>query len=570
VKTSRSRTFVAVTAALLVIGLGLPASGASGPWGRSSRTVRADPGTRVGTPLPALVPVERDALSRALERGRVDEATYALERARTLFGLEAVRARFGAVRKPDPRSATLILRDLVARLSGLTASQLRMAHALLARPTDGEADPQGDGYTVPEATPVCSTNGCVHYVTSTPDAPSPTDVAPANGIPDFVDETLATLDEVWTTEVTTYGYRPPKSDLTSVNNGGSGLIDVYVAQIGDQGLYGYCATDDPNADPASGYAYHDFSAYCVVDNDYAEFPPPSTGLPGLHVTMAHEFFHAVQFAYDEFEDRWFMESTATWMEDEVYDGVNDNLQYLVESPIRTPRVPLDQNSRFNVYGDWIWPRFLVESSDGDTTIVRQAWENADASPTGIDQYGIKAYASVIASMGKKFRWAFADFAMYNDEPTTLYEEGSSYPSPPYSDRVKITRTESAVSGRERLDHLTNRYVWFIPGRGVSDRAKLWVSMDGPAYRTGPEASVVVFLASGAVRLYPLVVNERGMAEIVVPFKKGIVTEVDLVMTNASRRLLQGACWVDPSRTYSCGGFPKDDGLLYSYSALLLQ
>ncbi|MGE5459723.1 MAG: MXAN_6640 family putative metalloprotease [Solirubrobacterales bacterium] len=568
--TSRSRTFVAVTAALLVIGLGLPASGASGPWGRTPRTVPTDPGTRVGKPLPAPVPVERDALSRALERGRVDEATYALERARTLFDLEAVRARFGAVRKPDPRSATLILRDLVARLSGLTPSQLRLAHALLARPTDGATDPQGDGYTVPEATPVCSTNGCVHYVTSTPDAPSPTDVDPANGIPDFVDETLATLDEVWTTEVTTYGYRPPKSDLTSVNNGGSALIDIYVTQLGDQGLYGYCTTDDPNADPASGYAYYDFSAYCVVDNDYAEFPPPSTGLPGLHVTLAHEFFHAVQYAYDALEDVWFMESTATWMEDEVYDGVNDNLQYLIDSPISTPDVPLDLNNGFNVYGDWIWPRFLVESSGGDATIVRQAWEKADASPTGIDQYGIKAYASVISSMGAKFRWAFADFGMYNDEPTALYEEGSSYPIPPYADKVKITRTSGGVSGRERLDHLTNRYVWFIPGRGVSDRAKLWVSMDGPAYRTGPEASVVVFLASGAVRFYPLVLNKKGMAEIVVPFKKGIVTEVDLVMTNASRRLKNGACWVDPSWTYSCAGFPKDDAMTYAYSALLLQ
>ena len=46
------------------------------------------------------------------------------------------------------------------------------------------------------------------------------------------------------------------------------------------------------------------------------------------MTAAHEFFHAVQFAYDAADDQWFMESTATWMEDEIYDDVNDNLQYL--------------------------------------------------------------------------------------------------------------------------------------------------------------------------------------------------------------------------------------------------
>jgi hypothetical protein len=37
----------------------------------------------------------------------------------------------------------------------------------------------------------------------------------------------------------------------------------------------------------------------------------------LKVTAAHEFFHAVQFAYDIGEDGWLMESTATWMEEHV-------------------------------------------------------------------------------------------------------------------------------------------------------------------------------------------------------------------------------------------------------------
>ncbi len=569
-KRSRSRWFVAATAALLVIALGVPASGDSGPWTRAPRTGRVDAGARQGKPLPAPVRVERDSLTRALQRGRIGEATYALERARALFDLASVRARYGNVRRAGPRAATLILRDLVARLDGLTASQLRQARAILARPTDGALDAFGDGYTVPEATPVCSTNGCVHYVTSTLDAPSLTDVSPANGIPDYVDSAVATFEEVWTTEVTTYGYRAPKSDITSANNGGSALIDVYITQLGDQGLYGYCTTDDPNTDPASGYAYYDFSAYCVVDNDYAEFPPPSTGLPGLQVTMAHEFFHAVQFAYDALEDTWFMESTATWMEDENYDAVNDNLQYLSDSPISTPDVPLDYNGGFNVYGDWIWPRFLVESSGRDTSIVRRAWENADASPGGIDQYGIKAYATEIEAVGAKFRWAFADFAMYNDVPSELYEEGSSYPIPPYSRKVRVTRGNGGATGAEFLDHLTSSYTWFIPGRGVTNRAKLWVVMDGPAYRTGPEASIVIFYASGNVRFYPLSVNKKGVAEMVVPFKKGVVTEVDLVMTNASTRLVDGDCWVDPDWTYSCAGFPADDGMFYEYSAILLQ
>jgi hypothetical protein len=422
---------------------------------------------------------------------------------------------------------------------------------------------------VPEATPYCSAHGCIHYVTTTADAPPLADTD-LDGVPDYIETTSATLEEVWTAEVVTRGFRAPKSDLTSANNGGNELIDIYVAQIGDESLYGYCTTDDPNALPNSGYDYWDFSAYCVVDNDYslAEFPFV-TGVDALRVTMAHEFNHASQFAYDAGDDSWFMESTATWVEDEVYDDINDNLQYLAESPLSQPWVPLDSNNVFNVYGDWIFHRFLVESSD-DTTIVRRAWENADASPTGQDLYGIKAIAKEITDAGAKFRWAFADFGMFNDVPTELYEEGAEYPVPPYARRIKVTRSNGGGGGVEYLDHLTNSYVWFTSGSGVSPAAKLWVYVDGPAYSAGTEASVVVFYASGKVRFIPLSMNKKGYAELVVPFGKGKVSEVDLVMTNASTRLVDGQCWVDPSYDYSCAGEPRDDGLAFEYGALLLQ
>jgi hypothetical protein len=555
--------------ALLVLTLGAPAVGRTGPDGRAPVTVRGPREARTGRPVPALVPIRTDALTRALERGAIDEATYALERARSVFDLAGTRDRYGSVHRVDPRGATMVLRDLAIRLRDLSPAQLREARAILARPTDGALDPFGQGYAVPEATPLCSANGCVHYVTSTSDAPPLADVAPANGVPDYIETTSATFEEVWAAEIVLRGFRAPKSDLSSANNGGNGLIDVYVTQIGDEGLYGYCTTDDPNASDDT-YPYWDFSAYCVVDNDYslAEFPFV-TGVQALQVTMAHEFNHASQFAYDAADDAWFMESTATWIEDEVYDDVNDNLQYLAESPMSMPYVPLDSNNVFNVYGDWIFHRFLVESS-GDTSIVRRAWENADASAVGPDMYGIQAIAKEVKDSGAKFRWAFADFGMFNDAPTELYEEGADYPIPPYSSRVKISRSNDVDSGFEFLDHLTNRYVWYTSGKGVATWAKLWVYMDGPAYRAGTEGSVVIFYTSGRVKFVPLSINKKGYAEVVVPFGKGKVAEVDLVLTNASTRLLNKECWVDPSYDYSCAGYPRDDGMLFEYGAVLLQ
>src|SRR3954466_8684359 len=50
-----------------------------------------------------------------------------------------------------PTDLTPILKQLSVRLPGLEGSERREAQSLLARPTEGSADPQGNGYDVPEA-----------------------------------------------------------------------------------------------------------------------------------------------------------------------------------------------------------------------------------------------------------------------------------------------------------------------------------------------------------------------------------------------------------------------------------
>jgi hypothetical protein len=135
VKHPGTRWPILATAAALALVLAAPASAADGPWGRAPRTGQADVSAREAKPLPAFAPAERDALTRALERGRIDPATYALERARALFDLSAVRSRYGDVRRADPREATLILRDLVLRLDELR--QRSCGRRERSPPTDG-------------------------------------------------------------------------------------------------------------------------------------------------------------------------------------------------------------------------------------------------------------------------------------------------------------------------------------------------------------------------------------------------------------------------------------------------
>src|SRR4051812_29595204 len=73
------------------------------------------------------------------------------------------------------RELTPALAELAHKRKDLGSEGRRQVDSLLARPTDGVADPYEDGYTVGEALPVCGAHFCIHYVATTSDAPSLTD-----------------------------------------------------------------------------------------------------------------------------------------------------------------------------------------------------------------------------------------------------------------------------------------------------------------------------------------------------------------------------------------------------------
>ncbi len=551
---------------LVVCSFALLAQAASPAWGSGGPL--PPPGRPMTTPravgLDTTAPV-RDALSRALASGRIDRATYALERARSLFHPAGVRARYGGVARPGPRDATLVLRDLLLEYGALSRAQRRLADAILARPTDPS---DRDHYTVNEAPPYCSTDACYHWVASTADAPPLAD-GDMDGRPDWIDTVATTLEAVWQQEITTFGFRAPKSDATSTDHGPDGRLDIYLADVGSDGIYGYCTSDDPHL--SSSYRHFDMSAYCVIDNDFAELG----GVPALQVTIAHEFFHASQFAYDITEDRWFMEATATWIEDEVYDDVNDNVQYLATSPITRPGTPMDaNNAAFFVYGDWIFFRFVSEwfggSGTHDVSVVRRAWTLADGAKGGKDLYSLKAVARASTARGVPFTALFRRFAMVNDVAPAWYDEGAaqSYPPAPLANVVRISRRNATDAGSRRMRHLTSAYLGFRPGTGVSGSARLRLSVNLPPAKTGATAAAVTISTVGAVSFSAFRLGSDGDGSVRVPFGRGTIREVALVLTNASTRT---KCWKDLSTwRYSCAGAPVDDGLDYAYRAALVQ
>ncbi len=289
------------------------------------------------------------------------------------------------------RDLTLALRDLFALKDALGPADRARAERLLARPDDpATCGNDAACYDRPaEVKTTCNDTACVHYALRADD---PANGVPgeddgvggewrgagtsANGVPDYADYALAQTTHVHQTYVDA-GYRAPVPDGTE---GGSDLPDIYLLEIGSLGLYGYCAPER-RAAPGSKAA----SGYCVFDDDYSrrEFPS-NTPAQNLQVTAAHEYFHDVQFGYDAFEDRWLMEATATWAEDEVYDNVNDNVFYLSHGPIPNPDIPLDSFTGLFHYGTWIFFRHLTEQYPAQTgalpKLVLDVWKLLD----GID------------------------------------------------------------------------------------------------------------------------------------------------------------------------------------------
>jgi hypothetical protein len=500
-----------------------------------------------------------------------EHAADALAQAQALFAEKSPAA--ARLQATGGTEATMVLRELLRVREDLSPVDRRAADRLLARPTPDGDDINGSTviYDDGEATPVCGPVICVHYALGPDtDAPPTTDSSPANGIPDAVDRTLSTAEDVHDTYVAS-GYRRPDPD--GALGGGSDKVDVYLADVGAIGLYGYCTSDQP--EPAEGT--WNLWAYCVVDDDFSgsQFPI-NTSLENLQVTMAHEYFHAVQFAYDAFEDGWIMESTATWAEEQLYDAVDDNRQYLDAGQISLPRIPLDGfGFSGNHYGNWIFFQFLTERW-GETTgtmpnLVLDLWKRMSGRAGAPDDHSLQALAGELKQRGASFTTVYGQFADGNRRPATTYSEGTDpayAPAAPALSRTLSAAQRSTGQQYRKLDHLTSVPVRVTPDSGLTQSDwKLRVKVDMPAKASAPVARVAVHRTDGSVTSSVLRFKDTGFSSKVVGFSAPDVQYVELVLVNASRRT---TCWQDQNSPFACLGIPKDDNRRFDFNASIFR
>ena len=230
-----------------------------------------------------------------------------------------------------------------------------------------------------------------------------------DGIPNIIELTAEAAEESWNIVIDELGYEEPIED-------GSPVIVIF---------------DDNDEYLSSGAL--GITSLLSNGNPYVAIDPWMSDAY-LQVTMGHEFFHTVQFGYDpsfaySYQGIYFAEATATWMEDLLFDEVNDYALYIpefldyIDYSIFASVLP---SGTLYEYGMNIWPRFLSEYYDND--VIKNVWETYFDSNIDYDS-DLKLYEAVkdvVDDEGGDLEAVFQEFTLWNLNLDS-YEEGDIYP-----------------------------------------------------------------------------------------------------------------------------------------------
>ncbi len=346
-----------------------------------------------------------DRIERAMVSGELSQELGTLYKVYSIRSPEKIPQAYRPSQEIIGRCATPIIKEAIESAPGFSPQIQAAISEALDRPVRTYTYDSPAGYFK------------IHYDLSGLHAVPAEDID-ENGVPDFIERIALYADSSWQFEIYTQGFRAPPSDN---GDGGDDLYDIYTEAMG---YYGYCQPEDPGPEP-----WNDYTSFISVHKNFINFPPnddpEGNEIGAAKVTVAHEFNHACQFAYDRFDETFFYELTATYMEDEVFDEVNDNYNYLDEF-FDSPHTSLKENS-FHMYSTFIFGRFLrLRYGPG---IMPVTWDY-------IRYYGAgESVDSALTVFGSSFAEQFPEFTSWNYFTGTRddglhYDEGANYPQLP--------------------------------------------------------------------------------------------------------------------------------------------
>ncbi|MEW6486830.1 MAG: fibronectin type III domain-containing protein [Thermodesulfobacteriota bacterium] len=299
----------------------------------------------------------------------------------------AARSPAGGLALLELRCATPILRAVRSRLDQMPPAVRREAEALLQRPASG---PRGAlrraGKSVTHVLPnwIETENFSFEWGPDLTAATGQAAVdADGNGLPDVVEQWASYFETAYAL-ARELGFTHPILDQE--------LVPVYLGN-----------SDPDSAIDDIGGSFLGFTAgepgelpYIVVQGDLrvdtwlndegsaaggTAWDRVEANVRGtMKIVAAHEFFHVLHFLYEppvwnSREDDWWLEATATWFEDEVFDGVNQYYSRFdgptgwagtVELGLPVPLLLDDPTVDYTIraYGAVIFAKYLAEHGGG--------------------------------------------------------------------------------------------------------------------------------------------------------------------------------------------------------------
>jgi hypothetical protein len=330
------------------------------------------------------------------------------------------------------KCGTLTVIEILTTWQTLTPAERTLLEWVFFRPTDDEGGRDGKQHLLPSL--YQTTHFVLHYTTGTDDgqpadAPDLTD-ANTNGVPDYIESYASYFETSYNKEVTERGFNPPPNDAGQPpndenNRNPNGKYDVFVYNVGN--VYGHTVPEDwPNTPSRSFIGVHKDYNWAPPNDD-----PEGDAKGAMKVTAAHEFHHASQFTYHVQEEGWWMETTSTYMEDEVYPAVNDNYNYLADWFDLSDQYGLTTANGWHEYGNFIWAKRLSE--DFSDAIIREIWIEDQTSN------GLAAIDNVLKTHGSNLVGEFNRFTKSNFFLEQLYPDGAGY-------RTAVAAPKTAFSG----------------------------------------------------------------------------------------------------------------------------
>lgn len=247
-----------------------------------------------------------------------------------------------------------------------------------------------------------------------------------DGLPASVANAIASAFMTYKNHLSSWGFELPIVDAQHNVATGNGKYNVYVTAASSTSGAGVAGTTF-EAERVSGQKY---STYIYIYNVY-EDTDISDGITGTvpASTLAHEYFHAVQAAYNfsalAQESLWFIESCASWYGD-IYMGTGESISnhiygFFINKGNLKSIYYTQENASYLKYGKATFP-LTIDIAYGGYVTIRKIWEQLRSKniytfaelKTAVD-------AGLIANnRNSSFNDVFKTFSLYNSDPNYFY------------------------------------------------------------------------------------------------------------------------------------------------------